>query len=108
MELGEIIVLILCSGFWFFVGFLYREHLAMRKIHTMISHMEEVTSSIIKIRIEHVNSMLYIYNMETNEFMAQGSTRQQLEKNLSDRFPDTKFAASAENLKEVFANDNSL
>lgn len=108
MELGEIIVLIMWSGFWFFMGFLYREHLAMRKINTMISHMEEITSSVIRIRIEYVNGMLYIYNMETNEFMAQGNTRQQLEQNLKVRFPDTQFAATAENLKEVFANDNTL
>jgi len=104
----EILVIILWSFVCFFVGFLYRERLAMKKIDAMISHMENVTSNVIRIRIEHVNSMLYIYNMETNEFMAQGKTRQQLEKNLSDRFPDTKFAATAENLKEVFANDNSL
>ena len=104
----EILVIILWSFVCFFVGFFYRERLAMKKIDAMISHMEDVTSNVIRIRIEHVNSMLYIYNMETNEFMAQGSTRQQLEKNLSDRFPDTKFAATAENLKEVFANDNSL
>jgi hypothetical protein len=105
MELGELVVLFVWSFFWFFMGFLYREHLAMKKIQTMISHMEEVVNTVVRIRIEQVNGMLYIYNMETNEFMAQGKTRQQLEQNLKDRFPDTKFAATAENLKEVFAND---
>jgi hypothetical protein len=44
--------------------------------------------------------------METNEFMAQGDTRIIVERNLRERFPDTLFAATDENLREVFANDS--
>jgi hypothetical protein len=94
--------------FAFAFGWFAREWLAMRKINVMISRMEEISSNVIRIKIQRVNGMLYIHNMETHEFMAQGNTRKQLEQNLSSRFPDTKFAATAENLKEVFANDNSL
>ena len=94
--------------FAFVFGWFAREWFAMRKINVMISRMEEISSNVVRIRIQQVNGMLYIHNMETNEFMAQGETRKQLEQNLSKRFPDTKFAATAENLKEVFANDNSL
>ena len=53
-----------------------------------------------------MNGMIYIYNMETNEFMAQGETRNVVERNLKKRFPDTVFAATDENLREVFANDS--
>ena len=94
--------------FAFVLGWFAREWFAMRKINVMISRMEEISSNVIRIKIQRVNGMLYIHNMETHEFMAQGNTRKQLEQNLSKRFPDTKFAATAENLKEVFANDNSL
>jgi hypothetical protein len=53
-----------------------------------------------------MDGMIYIYNMETNEFMAQGKTRSLVERNLKERFPDTVFAATDENLREVFANDS--
>ena len=101
----EELLLIILS---FVFGWFAREWFALRKIHVMVSRMEEISSNVIRIKIQRVGDMLYIHNMETHEFIVQGKTREQLEKNLKARFPDTKFAATAENLKEVFANDHSL
>lgn len=92
--------------FGFVVGWWYREFVAGLKIKHLLESIEEHTHNVVRIRIERTDDMLYIYNMETNEFMAQGKTRNVIERNLRERFPDTVFAATDENLREVFANDS--
>jgi hypothetical protein len=92
--------------FGFILGWWYREFVAELKIKKLLESVEEHTENVIRIRIERMNGMIYIYNMETNEFMAQGETRNVVERNLKKRFPDTVFAATDENLREVFANDS--
>lgn len=92
--------------FGFVAGWWYREFVATVKIKKLLESVEEHTNNIVRIRIERMNGMIYIYNMETNEFMAQGETRNVVEQNLKKRFPDTVFAATDENLREVFANDS--
>jgi hypothetical protein len=92
--------------FGFVVGWRYREFVAELKIKHLLESVEEHTRDVVRIRIERMDGMIYIYNMETNEFMAQGETRNVVERNLKKRFPDTVFAATDENLREVFANDS--
>ena len=92
--------------FGFVVGWWYREFVAGLKIKHLLESVEEHTRDVVRIRIERMDGMIYIYNMETNEFMAQGETRNVVERNLKKRFPDTVFAATDENLREVFANDS--
>ena len=92
--------------FGFVVGWWYREFVAGLKIKHLLESVEEHTRNVVRIRIERTDGMLYIYNMESNEFMAQGETRNVVERNLKKRFPDTVFAATDENLREVFANDS--
>ena len=91
--------------FGFVIGWRYREFVATIKIKQLIESAE-LSADVVRIRLERMNGMIYIYNMETNEFMAQGKTRNVVERNLKERFPDTVFAATDENLREVFANDS--
>jgi len=91
--------------FGFVIGWWFREFVAKIKIEQLIESVD-VSNDVIRIRMERVDGMIYIYNMETNEFMAQGKTRNVVERNLKERFPDTVFAATDENLREVFANDS--
>ena len=91
--------------FGFMVGWWLREFVAKIKIKQLIESID-VPNDVVRIRLERMNGMIYIYNMETNEFMAQGKTRNVVERNLKERFPDTVFAATDENLREVFANDS--
>jgi len=55
----------------------------------------------IHIIIEKHNDMLYVYNKDTKEFMAQGSTKEDVEKVLVQRFPGKRFACHESTLKEV-------
>ena len=91
--------------FGFVIGWRYREFVAAIKIKQLIESAE-LSADVVRIRLERMNGMIYIYNMETNEFMAQGKTRNVVERNLKERFPDTVFAATDENLREVFTNDS--
>ena len=91
--------------FGFMVGWWFREFVAKIKIKQLIESID-VPNDVVRIRLERMDGMIYIYNMETNEFMAQGETRNVVERNLKKRFPDTVFAATDENLREVFANDS--
>ena len=91
--------------FGFVLGWWFREFVATIKIKQLIES-SELSTDVVRIRLERMNGMIYIYNMETNEFMAQGKTRNVVERNLKERFPDTAFAATDENLREVFTNDS--
>ena len=91
--------------FGFVLGWWFREFVATIKIKQLIESAE-LSADVVRIRLERMNGMIYIYNMETNEFMAQGKTRNVVERNLKERFPDTVFAATDENLREVFTNDS--
>jgi hypothetical protein len=103
MDLLFAFALVLVFGFA--VGWWFREFVATIRIKQLIESVD-VSNDVVRIRMERVDGMIYIYNMETNEFMAQGETRNVVERNLKKRFPDTVFAATDENLREVFANDS--
>lgn len=106
MEFETIIGLMALVAVSFWAGTAFREWQARKRIDMLLDMMEAEGIDMSppeqrKIRIEHVKGVYYIYDMETDEFLAQGDTRPVLEKNLAERFPDTFFAATSENLKEV-------
>jgi hypothetical protein len=85
-------------------GWYARERQAKRTIDNFFNQVEEtiaenIEESILKINIEQHNGMFFVYDKETNDFMAQGKTKQELEENLAKRYPDKRFAADKENLR---------
>lgn len=85
-------------------GWYSRERHARRTVERFFSEVAEdidntARSSVIPIKIDRHNGIFYVYNKDTEEFMGQGSTQKELERNLAKRFPDKKFAADKENLK---------
>lgn len=93
----------------FFVGFIFgwnlREYMAKRyvdqfvreNLETLEKFEEEHTINIV---IERHGEMLYVFEKD-GSFMAQGKNRRELESALAKGFPNKRFYASAENLKEV-------
>lgn len=55
----------------------------------------------IQIKIEKDENMFFVYDLNTNEFMAQGTTRNQVEMALAKRYPGKHFAATPSNLREI-------
>ena len=62
---------------------------------------EQEQEELLHIIIEKHNDMLYVYDKETKQFMAQGSSKEDVEKVLVERFPGKRFACHESTLKEV-------
>lgn len=62
-----------------------------REFLDIMQEAEEEEPSFINITIEKHNNVFYVYDRETNEFMAQGSTKDEVETNLQKRFPGKTF-----------------
>ena len=104
--MDELLTIVTALLFGIIIGWWLREFTAAVKMRHIMQSIETHSKSVVRIRIERTDNMLYIYNMDTNEFIAQGKTRNLVERNLKERFPDTVFAATDENLREVFSNDS--
>jgi predicted negative regulator of RcsB-dependent stress response len=63
--------------------------------------VEEQEEDQIHIIIEKHNDMLFVYDKETKQFMAQGTSKEDVEKVLVQRFPGKRFACPESILKEV-------
>jgi len=53
--------------------------------------MKKLKETIIPSKIEQVNGLLFLYNADTNEFIAQGKDFEDLNNNAKVRFPDKLF-----------------
>lgn len=56
--------------------------------------LEKLKEKIIPSRIEEVNGSLFLYNKETNEFLGQGKTLDDLESNVRLKYPNKLFNVS--------------
>ena len=88
------------------LGWKFREYTAVRKFHKMIKQSEEqqpVAPTKISVKIERSGKMFYLYNLETDEFLTQGYSKEEIQENLQKRFKnsDMVFHATSENIKEV-------
>ena len=61
----------------------------------------QVEENVIQINIEKHNDMFYVYDRETNEFMAQGSSKDEVETNLQKRYPGKRFGCAESNLSQT-------
>lgn len=105
----EIILYVICIvAAWFagaVAGWKAREEHARQITEKFIEHMQGslqgVEESVVQISIEKHNDMFYVYDKETNEFMAQGSTQKEVENNLQKRYPGKRFGCNASNLSQT-------
>ena len=92
----------------FAIGWFGREQYAKHIVAQYIKHVAEQATKIkhTHVRIEKRDEHLFVYNADTNEFLAQGSTHKEVEELLFNRFPDVYFTASEDNILEVgYRND---
>ena len=108
----EIIAVVVVGVMSFYAGWVTREREAVRRVNELIETVteqlhDEVDKIVIRINIEHHSGVYYVYNMDDKSFMAQGSTRQELETVLAKQFPGKTFAATHDNLIKVgFVNES--
>ena len=109
LELFILLFLFVTFSFGFLFGWHQREKWAKKKVDYLMEQLntsldEQINESQIQIKIEKHNGVLYVFNKDKDEFMAQGATREELEGALKLKYPDKVFLASTENLKEVNFN----
>ena len=102
----HILYVFLVFAVGFLVGWNEREKWASKKVDALLDMFnkeveKQVEESRIDIKIEKHNDVYYVFNKHTDDFMAQASTRKELEDALAARFSGKRFFADAENLKEV-------
>ena len=84
-----------------FIGWKLREFHARRQIDAMIDNIKENVIkeiSTVKVLIEKTNGVFYLYNQDTDVFIAQGVTRKEIQDYLEKAFPNTKFHADPDNI----------
>ena len=105
----ELLILILVAMVFARIGWQLREMHAMREVKKIeaevIQHfetdLEEIKKKYHPIKIEKTQHGYFVYSIPDNTFMAQGTTREEVEKNLDKRYPGKRFAATPDNLREV-------
>lgn len=108
MEVLYIVVAFLLWISGIIIGWRAREVHAMKQVQKYMEEIDDeseesptVSETQIRIKIEKDDNGFFVYDLETNEFMAQGTTRNQVEQALAKRYPGKHFAATPTNLRET-------
>jgi RNA binding exosome subunit len=87
------------------IGWKAREKHAEQVLDNFLEKMKEQakeqSDDLTRITIEKHNGVFYVYNLDTKEFMAQGSTKDEVEDALRARFPEKRFACKHETLEAM-------
>ena len=106
----ELILLVVYTFFIWVMGAVSgwkaREEHAKQVTEKLLDRLQEsverqVEENVIQINIEKHNDMFYVYDRETNEFMAQGSSKDEVETNLRKRYPGKSFGCAESNLSQT-------
>lgn len=104
--LTVILIVILALVFGFRLGWNAREQYAKKMLEALANKLQEsiedeLEEDTIAITIDKHNDCFFVYRLEDQMFLAQGSNRHELEKSLAKSFPEKKFVATRDNLQEV-------
>jgi len=107
MEFSDLILYILIFVVGFALGWHQRERVAMNRVETLLAKFDEIPygeevdddrDDYIRINVEKHGAVIYLYNAETNEFVGQGSTKEEIKSALKRKYPGGKFAVEQEGL----------
>jgi hypothetical protein len=89
----------------FIAGWNGRERHAMNTIHKLLEEAEAVEEESAdkpeRMRLERHGEVIYAFTDETDTFIAQGSTLEELDDAIQKRFPGKKFLIRESNLEEI-------
>lgn len=74
--------------------------LSSLEVQTQTSHPKVETDKV-NVEITREGDQCYVYDAATGEFLAQGSTKEEIIDILTKKYPTKSFNASADNMKEV-------
>lgn len=103
--LTPIFICIICGGVGVYLGWQAREYAAKKFVRSYFEQVADHNAkSVINITITREGEEFFIYNKDTGEFIAQGTSHKDISKILSDRFPSKIFMAAPNNLKDTGYN----
>jgi hypothetical protein len=103
----EFIIGIVCV----FIGWKLREAYAVRQISRIMKLSEEHQSEVPNkqlLKLEKHSAVIYAFDSETDQFLGQGESLEDLVQLLVERFPDKRFTATPDNLKELGLYNESV
>lgn len=101
----EIIIWFLVGGFIGYatrgVMYEYARLKALKELDGSIAEkLKTLKEKLVPSRIEEENGVLFLYNSETNEFLGQGNSFEELENNMKEKFPDKLFNVPQEEINK--------
>lgn len=102
MELIIVGVVCFMMGYWL-AGFIrdIKDRMEINKIERGIKdRLEEFRSKVIPSRIEEEKGVLYLYNSDTNEFLGQANSFDELEEAMAAKFPGKLFNVPKDELSK--------
>lgn len=108
----EFLILIIAMIIGVAIGWQLRELHAMRQVHKLLAshelqiHRDEQDVDRTKMRLEQHGEAIYAFEEETDTFIAQGKTLEDLDTAIQVRFPGKKFSVREANLHEVASNES--
>jgi hypothetical protein len=89
-------------GYWL-SGFIrdIKEQMEIKKLERGITErLEKFREKVIPSRIEEENGVLYLYNSDTNEFLGQANSFEQLEEAMMAKYPGKLFNVPKDELSK--------
>lgn len=79
-------------GIGFIVGWRYREYVAGKRIIKLNGEIRNLMNKmVIPIYVKTIENQVYVYNTDTNQFLAQGSNLAEVTEKLTAMFPNKLF-----------------
>ena len=99
-----IYILVLVAGF--ILGWMALRALVNYKMRLMLNSIAnspppKQEKIVVNIDLVKVNSAIFAYDRDTQMFLAQGNTKEEIVDALQKRFPHKSFMASPKNIEEV-------
>jgi hypothetical protein len=107
----EAILIIVSQLFCFCAGWKFREIVAMKKIDKLNREIERgyaeaMKKSVIDIKIEVNDGIIFVYDKNTSAYMAHASTKEEIEHLLRTNFPGKVFNCAREEL-DLLTNEKA-
>lgn len=104
--LTTILLILFALAIGLYLGWNAREQYAKQLLQQLAKQIEdsiehEIEEDTIAITIDKHEDGYFVYRMDDQMFLAQGSTRHELEKRLATSYPEKQFVATYDNLHEV-------
>lgn len=92
------------------VGWHLRESFARWQLAQLTQQIQDGLPKIksIPIKISKIGDMIYVHNESTGQFMAQGTTHEEISEKIVKMFPNTVFLASEVDAKDTGYPDERI